>query len=270
MRKYVGNNIWVWAVMFLAACTAKNKMSLKIIDTYSTNAISSGSGIAVKDDSLLIVGDDQEFVLKMNTKDFYSRKINLYPGASSARIPKDKKHDLESCTLAHIGNENYLLAFGSGGISPYRDSLFGIDDNDVTKNFSISVEPLYNLIQKAGGWKKSELDIEGAAMEGKYLLLMVTNSSRTGGGFHVSPKASVNDGLLDLILCKPLSVFKRLVNLPKIEKGKHLEKDFIVHKQISNIKIESNSDVYAQIDGELISSRSFDITVMPNRYLFLY
>jgi diacylglycerol kinase (ATP) len=96
----------------------------------------------------------------------------------------------------------------------------------------------------------------------KYLLVIVNNSSRTGGGFMVSPKASLTDGLLDLVLCGKLPVLKRLRYLPVIEKGKHLDLPFIHYTHEQEVTIACEHEVFAQVDGELISADSFDIKVM--------
>lgn len=118
--------------------------------------------------------------------------------------------------------------------------------------------------------KHFAITFQNKVIKGRYLLVMITNSSRTGGGFLVAPTARIDDGKLDLILCKPLSIFKRLSSLPIIEKGDHLEKDFIYHQHVTKLSVESTDIVYAQIDGELIEGKSFEITVMPNRYWFKY
>ncbi len=107
-------------------------------------------------------------------------------------------------------------------------------------------------------------------LSAKYLLVMITNSTTTGGGFMVSPEAKIDDGKLNMILCKPLPVLKRLKYLPVIEKGKHLNKEFILHKEISEIKIVCDKETLAQIDGELISGKIFDIKILSKQYLFKY
>ncbi len=107
-------------------------------------------------------------------------------------------------------------------------------------------------------------------LQEKLLLVMVTNSTQAGGGFKVSPEAQIDDGKLNMVLCKPLPVLKRLQNPPLIEKGKHLSKNFIIHKEIRSIKIVCEENTLAQIDGELISAKNFEIKVLPNRYLFKY
>ncbi|MEJ7610718.1 MAG: diacylglycerol kinase family protein [Ferruginibacter sp.] len=105
---------------------------------------------------------------------------------------------------------------------------------------------------------------------GKYLLVIVNNSSRTGGGFMVSPRASLDDGKLDMVLCDKLSVLKRLRYLPVIEKGKHTALSFINYLQEPSFQILCGEEVFAQIDGELISGKTFDIRVIKEGLSVLY
>ena len=131
---------------------------------------------------------------------------------------------------------------------------------------------LWIVIRKIFSFREGLFTItyDNKSLSDKFLLVMITNSTTTGGGFKVSPEAKIDDGKLNMILCKPLSVFKRLQNLPVIEKGKHLYKRFIFHEVVDNIKVDCEKDTPAQIDGELISARSFDIKVLPEKYLFKY
>ncbi len=86
----------------------------------------------------------------------------------------------------------------------------------------------------------------------------------------VSPEAKLDDGRLNIVLCKPLTVLKRLKNLPVIEKGKHLKKQFIIHEETTGITISCEQETLAQLDGELISASTFEIKVLPAKYLFKY
>lgn len=104
----------------------------------------------------------------------------------------------------------------------------------------------------------------------KYLLLMISNSSRTGGGFHVSPLAEIDDGVLNLIVCDQLSIPKRLHYLPVIEKGKHLSLPFIKHITGTSFVIDCEIETPAQLDGELITAKQFVIEILPNKFLFKY
>jgi YegS/Rv2252/BmrU family lipid kinase len=131
---------------------------------------------------------------------------------------------------------------------------------------------LWIVIKKIFSFKEGfyQIQYDGNCISQNFLLLMITNSTTTGGGFIVSPEAKIDDGKLNMVLCKPLSILKRLKNLPVIEKGKHLDKDFILHSKISEIKIICEKETLAQIDGELISAEIFNIKVLPKYYLFKY
>jgi diacylglycerol kinase (ATP) len=131
---------------------------------------------------------------------------------------------------------------------------------------------LWVVLRKIFSFKEGIFQIQSddTNLSAKYLLVMITNSTTTGGGFIVSPEARIDDGKLNMILCKPLRILKRLKYLPVIEKGKHLYKDFILHKEISEIKIICEKETLAQIDGELISAKIFDIKILPKHYLFKY
>lgn len=128
------------------------------------------------------------------------------------------------------------------------------------------------VIRKIFSFKEQSYQIQYAdtRLSDKFLLVMITNSTTTGGGFIVSPEASIDDGKLNMVLCKPQSLIKRLQYLPIIEKGKHLSREFILHKEIDNVKIECEKETLAQIDGELISAKTYEIKVLPNHYIFKY
>jgi diacylglycerol kinase (ATP) len=128
------------------------------------------------------------------------------------------------------------------------------------------------VLKKILTFKESHFKIVGDKLQvnDKLLLVMINNSSRTGGGFHVSPKASVNDGLLNLITSNPLSILKRFFYLPKIEKGNHLELPFIQHHTGEQFSIISDKELPAQLDGELIAARQFMFTVLKKRFSFRY
>jgi len=131
---------------------------------------------------------------------------------------------------------------------------------------------LWIVLKKIFSFKEGfyQIRYDDSSISQKYLLVMITNSTSTGGGFIVSPEAKIDDGKLNMVLCKQLSVLKRLKYLPVIEKGKHLSKDFILHKEIKSVTIICEKETLAQIDGELISSKIFNIDIFPVGYLFKY
>lgn len=103
-----------------------------------------------------------------------------------------------------------------------------------------------------------------------FLLVMVVNSSRAGGGFFVAPDAEINDGKLDMVLCKKLPVLKRLKYLPVIKKGKHMHLPFVIHRMQEKCSIQCSRVMAIQVDGELLLAKELLIEVLPAKFLFRY
>jgi YegS/Rv2252/BmrU family lipid kinase len=100
-------------------------------------------------------------------------------------------------------------------------------------------------------------------------LCMVFNSSRAGGGFHFFPKASVQDGLLDILFCQPIPVWKRLYYMPIIQSGKHVNLPIVEFSREKKITIKTSRELSAQVDGEVKTSDVFDFSVLPAKFKFI-
>lgn len=120
------------------------------------------------------------------------------------------------------------------------------------------------VIKKIFSYKEKTYTVElnGSQFETKSLLFLVSNSSRTGGGFMVSPLAEIDDGLLNVVYSKSLTLLQRLLLLPKVEKGKHLRDKNISHTLCKEISIRCEEEIYYQLDGELRKGKEFEVVVM--------
>lgn len=98
-------------------------------------------------------------------------------------------------------------------------------------------------------------------------MLNAANGKSYGGGFMVAPYASITNGLLELIVISRISLLKRLFYLPVMEKGKHLDKPhpFISYSQVKQVRITSGQQLQAHLDGEYLTSKQFDIEVLPGK-----
>ena len=109
----------------------------------------------------------------------------------------------------------------------------------------------------------------GKTVGREVFLCMVFNSSRAGGGFHFFPKASVQDGLLDLLFCQPIPVWKRLYYMPIIQSGKHVNLPIVEFSKEKKIVIKTSRVLSAQVDGEVQTSDVFDFSVLPSKFTFI-
>lgn len=129
----------------------------------------------------------------------------------------------------------------------------------IIKNIFSFREPLFRL------------EISGKpVIQGRFLLVQVSNAPTTGGGFKVSPLANIQDGQLNLLTCRPLNFLKRFFVLPAVRKGKHLSFPFVEHKLIQQVSIDAAMILPAQVDGELIEASRFDCVIIPDKFLFIF
>ncbi|MDB5156484.1 MAG: YegS/Rv2252/BmrU family lipid kinase [Mucilaginibacter sp.] len=109
------------------------------------------------------------------------------------------------------------------------------------------------------------LDIDGKKYDYKAFMLSIANSSQYGNNVHISPKASLQDGLLDVCVIKPFPLWRfpemSLRMLVKATEGsKYVE--IIRGKQIL-IKREHTGPIH--LDGEpQMAGTGIDINILPN------
>ena len=131
---------------------------------------------------------------------------------------------------------------------------------------------LITILKKIFSYRSKEYKIKSAEInfKGRKLLIDINNGCRAGGGFHVAPEARADDGLFDVVMAKPLNSMKRLMYLPVIEKGKHIDKEYIHHFHTKRIKIESDSIIQYHLDGEYYEEDSIVIEMLEGKLLFRY
>ena len=129
---------------------------------------------------------------------------------------------------------------------------------------------LYTVLRKIFFYQEREIQIitQSESIQRPFFMVTIANGSRIGGGFLVSPQAVLDDGELDLVTITRIPKLKRLLYLPKVEKGQHLSLKFVVCRRIRQVRIQTIRSVAAQLDGELMEGNNFEISVLPGKYLF--
>ena len=129
---------------------------------------------------------------------------------------------------------------------------------------------LLAILKNIVGYKEKycELDMDGRFLAQDCFMISVANGKRYGGGFHVAPKAVLQDGLLDVNVIGKIAPLHRMKYLPVMEKGEHLELPFVKYYQSGQVVIQSKTDLPTHIDGEYVSAQRFEIGVLPNKFVF--
>ncbi|MBC8259905.1 MAG: diacylglycerol kinase family lipid kinase [SAR324 cluster bacterium] len=103
----------------------------------------------------------------------------------------------------------------------------------------------------------------GPQQEIKTRLGLLANGRFFGGAMHAAPEAELDNGLLDLIILKEISVAKFLWHLPKIYLGSHLQLPEIFYQKVKKFTVQSSEQVILDIDGESPGYLQATFEVLP-------
>jgi diacylglycerol kinase (ATP) len=131
---------------------------------------------------------------------------------------------------------------------------------------------IYHIIKTLLLYKEKRMIILSAETnhETDCFINTISIGRRFAGGFFLTPKAIANDGLLDVCMIEKLSLLERIMILPKVPKGTHLQNKKVNYYQTSKIEIEFSHEVPFHLDGELHFSKHFNISILPGAINIIY
>lgn len=184
--------------------------------------------------------------------------------------------NIRPCDLGHA-----VIHMTGGTVERFFNNNFGIGlDPQVTlESFKIKRLrgiAMYGVAALRALWRYEaqpmHLQWENAAGErGEWdaplLLATIGNTPRSGGGFHLTPDAKIDDGVLDLVMAKTMSRWQVLQLLPKAIPGNHLGDPAVTAVQVRSVNISAAQPFPLEMDGEVITqvAETIEITVQPSR-----
>jgi hypothetical protein len=152
--------------------------------------VRSGSGLArVGPQTLAIVQDDTNWITLVETRGFSTRAVPLPVGPGGARLfdddrgTKHLKLDLESSVAFEEEGGVTLCAFGSGS-SPMRESVVVVRNVTGARRPNVRIQPMhafYGALRATSDFAGSEMNVEGALLEGGTLRLFNRGNGRPKG-----------------------------------------------------------------------------------------
>jgi YegS/Rv2252/BmrU family lipid kinase len=106
---------------------------------------------------------------------------------------------------------------------------------------------------------------DAGEIEDTVTLVAAANGRCYGGAFKVAPTASIEDGLLDLVVARGLSRGEVLRFCPSVLRGTHLGRDGVRHHRTRTVRLEAEESMVVHADGEIIDqhARRLDIEIHP-------
>jgi diacylglycerol kinase (ATP) len=106
------------------------------------------------------------------------------------------------------------------------------------------------------------LELDGAVRRVDAMLVAVGNGPSFGGGLRITEGAELDDGLLDVVIIKPISKPDLIRTYPKLFKGTHTSHPQYEHHRVRQVTVAA-SGIVAYADGERIGALPLTIECAP-------
>ena len=114
------------------------------------------------------------------------------------------------------------------------------------------------------------LTIDGELFNEKFAFIIVCNTIHVGKGMKMAPKASINDGKMDLIIIENnFSRIKLLQMFPKLFNGSHINSKLVKYKKAKSFKLYPDVDERLNIDGDMNGITPVRVSVEPKKIMLL-
>jgi YegS/Rv2252/BmrU family lipid kinase len=109
------------------------------------------------------------------------------------------------------------------------------------------------------------VEIDGVRIyEGPVSMVVAANGAYFGAGMHVAPHARVDDGALEVVLVRGLSIPRLLANLPSFYRGGHLRHPKVSrHSAQELVLIPKEAGAPLDVDGESLGTLPLRVEILP-------
>jgi YegS/Rv2252/BmrU family lipid kinase len=94
-----------------------------------------------------------------------------------------------------------------------------------------------------------ELSFNASTITGKFVMVCIANTRQFGSGAFIAPNAKYNDGLLEVVLIRPLPFYRLPLLIYRLFNGTLANSRYVEFIQTRSVSVKSNSDSY-HVDGE--------------------
>ena len=114
-----------------------------------------------------------------------------------------------------------------------------------------------------GRTARFELVLDGRAQRLEGWLVAVANGPSYGGGMRVAPRASLADGLLDVVVIGAIGKLEFLRTFPKVFSGAHVEHPAVAVHRATRVELDADRPLSVYADGEPAGTLPATFEVRP-------
>jgi len=126
-------------------------------------------------------------------------------------------------------------------------------------------------IAALGRYKNREvtLVVDGNEIKVSSNFIVIANARFAGGGMMLAPHAELDDGLMDLILTDGAGRLDIVKELPRIQRGAHLQNPHVRELRAREVSLESDPPMAIDLDGEMVGFTPAVLKIVPAAVRFL-
>ena len=130
----------------------------------------------------------------------------------------------------------------------------------------------YNLLMSLLSYKntRAEIIIDGEKISADVFSINVGNGKYCGGGMRQTPDALPDDGLLDVTVINGIGKIEIIMSLKMLYDGTILTHPKIDGYKCRNLKVSSDSILWAEADGESLGHTPAEFSIIPSGINIVY
>jgi len=162
--------------------------------------------------------------------------------------------------LGRVGNTVYGCIAGAG-----FDSVVTRYANERVRRLRGSWAYAWAILRCLETYRPEPLEIVSDTRDfsGEVIFAVVGNNVSYGGGIHLTPRAKLDDGLLDVCIVPYLRKWELLRWVPRAYRGEHLQHPRIIYFQARKVSLSTTSHLELFGDGEFMQELPATIEVVP-------
>ncbi|MBO6047178.1 MAG: diacylglycerol kinase family lipid kinase [Erysipelotrichaceae bacterium] len=242
---------------------ARNRCAILVKNQYDLIICLGGDGTVneVMDGVIRSGSDIPIAFLPAGTVNDFATYLSL-PTSISELVDLVNEFHISRIDVGQVGEDVFANVI-SGGM--FSDIAFQVSSQD--KNtfgpLAYYVAGLTQLPQQLAMNLHLNITTDMVTFEEEASLFMITNTSHVGGFEGITPLATVEDGLLDLIIIKRSNVAELLAVITDYALNRHTQNPNITYLQTKYIKIECEEDIHYDVDGEEGSEFPIEVRCLP-------
>ena len=224
-------------------------------------------------DSLVVVGGDGMVHLAVQALVGSETSLGIIPagtGNDVARYLGIPRSDTQAAADVVVGSRTRLIDLGRAGAQHFVTVLAAGFDSKVNERANRMHWPRgqmrYNMATLAE-LRVFEplpytLDLDGETVSTRAVLVAVGNGPSFGGGLRITEGALLDDGLLDVVIIKPMSKAGLVRTYPKLFKGTHVTHPQYEHHRVRSVTVAAPG-IVAYADGERFGALPVTVECVP-------